>query len=50
MAAFISFQPSDFFEANLYTGTGSELAVTNVGFQSDITLLKERDGGNAWNL
>ena len=47
--AYISFQPSDFFITNLWTGTGSELAITNVGFQSDSTLIKERNGGNAWN-
>ena len=47
--AYISFQPSDFFITNLWTGTGAELAITNVGFQSDSTLIKERNGGNAWN-
>jgi hypothetical protein len=49
MAQYISFQPSDYYKTNTYTGTGSELAITDVGFQSDSTLIKESDGGNAWN-
>ena len=49
MAAYINFQPSDYYNTNLWTGNGTELAVTNVGFQSDSTLIKERNGGNAWN-
>ena len=47
--AYISFQPKDNFRTNTYTGNGTELAVTNVGFQSDSTLIKETDDGNAWN-
>jgi len=42
MAAYISFQPSDFFTPKLYTGTGSEITVTGVGFQPDFTWLKDR--------
>ena len=42
MAAYISFQPKDFFSPTLYTGTGSELTVTGVGFQSDVSWLKDR--------
>ena len=40
--AYISFQPSDFFSPTLYTGTGSEITVTGVGFQPDMTWLKDR--------
>ena len=28
-------KPSDYFNTVLYTGTGSELAITGVGFQPD---------------
>jgi hypothetical protein len=34
--------PGDYFNTNLYTGTGSELAVTGVGFQPDFTWIKTR--------
>jgi hypothetical protein len=48
MAAYISFQPSDFFSTKLYTGNGTAigsggLAVTGVGFQPDFTWIKNRD-------
>jgi hypothetical protein len=43
MAAYISFQPSDFFSTKLYTGTGSSNAVTGVGFQPDWLLVKSRE-------
>jgi len=46
MAAFISFQPSDFFNPVLYTGTGSSLAVTGCGFQPNMTWIKCRDVTN----
>ena len=46
MAAYISFQPSDFFNPVLYTGTGSELTVTGVGFQPDWTWIKCRNAVN----
>ena len=36
-------KPSDYFNTKLYTGTGSELAVTGVGFQPDWTWIKNRD-------
>jgi len=36
MAAFITFQPSDFFNVVNYTGTGSSNAITGVGFQPDL--------------
>ncbi len=42
--AFISFQPSDHYRTKLYTGTGSDnLNITGVGFQPDLTWLKNRD-------
>jgi len=40
--AYISFQPSDFFNNVLYTGTGSSNTVTGVGFQPDFTWIKNR--------
>ena len=42
MATYIDFQPSDFFNTVLYNGTGSSHAVTGVGFQPDITWIKNR--------
>ena len=50
MAAYISFQPSDFFNPTLYTGTGAELTVTGVGFQSDISWLKDRSASQHHQL
>ena len=42
--AYISFQPKDFFNTSIWTGTGSDpLTVTGVGFQSDITWIKRRE-------
>ena len=35
-------KPSDYFETKLYTGTGSELAITGVGFQPDLIWFKQR--------
>ncbi len=35
---------SDYFNTKLYTGTGSELAITEVGFQPDLSWLKRRNG------
>jgi hypothetical protein len=40
--AYISFQPSDYFNTKLYTGTGSSNTVTGVGFQPDLTWIKNR--------
>ena len=46
MAEYISFQPSDFFNTKLYTGTGaSGQAQTGVGFQPDSTWIKDRTAG-----
>ena len=42
MADFISFQPSDYFNTKLYTGTGASNAQTGLGFQPDMTWLKSR--------
>ena len=42
MAAYISFQPKDFYNTTLYAGTGSSNAVTGVGFQPNLTWLKDR--------
>ena len=42
--AYISFQPSDYFSAKLYVGTGATAnAITGVGFQPDATWIKDRD-------
>jgi len=49
MAEYISFQPSDFFNTKLYTGTGAELAITGVGFQPDLIWNKERSGTEGQN-
>ena len=44
MAAYISFQPRDFFNATSYVGTGASNAITGVGFEPDFTWIKESDG------
>ena len=48
--AYISFQPSDYFNTKLYTGNGSTNAITGVGFQPDWVWIKRRDGTNTHNL
>jgi len=40
--AYISFQPNDYFNTKLFTGTGSSNAVTGVGFQPDWVWIKNR--------
>ena len=51
MAAYISFQPSDFFSTNLWTGTGvDDLTPTGVGFSSAFTWMKKRDGADNYAL
>jgi len=35
---------TDYFNTKLYTGTGSSLSVTGVGFQPDFTWIKQRTG------
>ena len=47
MAAYISFQPSDFFNTVLYTGTAAENVITGVGFSSDFTWVKRRNSSGA---
>ena len=42
--AYISFQPSDYFNPLLWTGTGSSNAITGLGFTPDMTWIKKRDG------
>ena len=41
--AYITFQPSDYFNTKLYTGNSSTNAVTGVGFQPDFVWLKPRN-------
>ena len=41
--AFINFQPKDYFNTKLYTGNGSTNAITGVGFQPDMCLVKSED-------
>ena len=48
--AYISFQPSDYFNTKLYTGTGSSNAITGVGFQPDWLWIKDRDSGSNSNV
>ena len=36
-------KPSDYFNTKLYTGAGSELAVSGVGFSPSMTWFKQRD-------
>ena len=46
MAAYISFQPTDFFNTKLYTGNASTNIISSIGFNPDMTWIKERDGLN----
>ena len=48
--AYISFQPKDYFNTKLYTGTGSTNAVTGVGFQPDWVWIKNRSTTPNHNL
>ena len=51
MAAYISFQPSDFFKTLLYTGDGTaSRAITGVGFEPGMLWTKIRDMGYGHNL
>jgi len=47
--AFITFQPKDNFNTKIYTGTGSENAVTGVGFQPDWTWIKNASSGSNYD-
>ena len=40
--AYITFQPSDYFNTKLYTGTGASNVITGVGFQPDWLWIKNR--------
>ena len=40
--AYISFQPKDYFNTKLYTGTGSSNAITGIGFAPDWLWIKAR--------
>ena len=46
--AYISIQPSDFFNTVLYNGTGSSQAITGVGFAPDFTWIKNRPSNYTW--
>ena len=48
--AYISFQPKDYFNTKLYTGTGSAQSISSVGFQPDWVWVKDRDSANSHNL
>jgi len=48
--AYISFQPNDYFNTKLYTGTGSSNAQTGVGFQPDWIWLKNRSSSSNHHL
>ena len=48
--AYISFQPSDYFNTKLYTGNGSTQSITGVGFQPDWVWIKQRNGAEWHNL
>jgi hypothetical protein len=48
--AYITFQPNDYFNTKLYTGTGSSNALTGVGFQPDWTWIKVRSEANNHEL
>ena len=41
--AYISFQPSDYYSTNLYTGTASEQVFTDIGFGPALVWLKGRN-------
>ena len=46
--AYITFQPSDYFNTKLYTGNGSTQSITGVGFQPDWCWIKGR-GSSAYD-
>ncbi len=50
MADYISFQPSDHFNAKTYTGNGCSQTITGVGFQPDFSWFKSRDSANSHAL
>ena len=48
--SYITFQPSDHFNTKLYTGTGSSMSVTGVGFRPDWLWIKTRNATNASHI
>ena len=48
--AYITFQPSDYFNTKLYTGNGSTQSISSVGFQPDWVWLKGRSGSGRDHL
>jgi len=40
--AYISFQPNDYFNTKLWTGTDATHAITGVGFEPDLVWIKGR--------
>tara|TARA_Y100000389_G_scaffold174556_1_gene184614 strand:+ start:1 stop:1083 length:1083 start_codon:yes stop_codon:yes gene_type:complete len=48
--AYISFQPSDYFNTLLYTDNGANRTLTGVGFQPDWVWIKTRNHGNSHNI
>jgi hypothetical protein len=48
--AYISFQPKDYFNTKLYTGTGSSNSITGVGFQPDWVWIKRRSATSSHQL
>ena len=42
--------PQKLFNTKLYTGTGSSNAITGLGFQPDLTWVKQRNGTNDYKL
>ena len=47
--AFINFQPKDYFNTKLFTGTGSSNSVTGVGFQPDWCWIKNASSGSNYS-
>lgn len=48
--AYISFKPKDYFNTKFWTGTGSENAITGVGFRPDFVWIKQRNATRNHNL
>jgi hypothetical protein len=42
--SYITFQPNNYFNNVLHTGTGSAASITGVGFQPDMVWSKQRNG------
>ena len=47
MAAYISFQPKDFYNTTAYQATGATLNITSPGFQPDFVWIKTRNHTNS---